>query len=158
MSLAMLKKITDLEIKPLQLANRQIKYLYVVFEDVLVKLDKFIFLVDFVVMDVEEDKEAPLIFDRPFMKNTRIIIDVDEEKLKVKTQDDKLTFNVSDGLKHSNGRKDCLQIDASKKVFPETKEQLDLSNVLEKVIHHCNSKANEKKKELVPEYIEKATQ
>jgi len=48
--LAMLKKIGDLKIKPtkmtLHLANRVTKYPYGVVEDVLVKVDKFTFLVD----------------------------------------------------------------------------------------------------------------
>jgi len=49
--LVMLKKIGDLEIKPtkmiLQLANRVTKYPYDMVEDVLIKVDKFMFLVDF---------------------------------------------------------------------------------------------------------------
>jgi hypothetical protein len=51
-------------------------------EDVLVKVDKFVFPVDFVVMDMEEDSEVPLILGRPFMKTAKVIIDVDEGKLK----------------------------------------------------------------------------
>ncbi|XP_068644653.1 uncharacterized protein [Aristolochia californica] len=45
----------------LQLADRSIKYPRGIIEDVLVKVDKFIFLVDFVVLDMEEDEEVPLI-------------------------------------------------------------------------------------------------
>jgi len=37
-----------------------------VVEDVLVKVDKFIFPVNFVVMDMEEDEEVSLILDKPF--------------------------------------------------------------------------------------------
>ena len=59
------------------------KYPYGVAEDVLVKVDKFIFPVDFVVMDIEEDIEVPLILGRPFMKTAKVIIDVDNGKLKV---------------------------------------------------------------------------
>ncbi|XP_057503556.1 uncharacterized protein LOC130787110 [Actinidia eriantha] len=45
----------------LQLADRSIKYPHRIIEDVLVKVDKFIFPADFVVLDMEEDEEAPLI-------------------------------------------------------------------------------------------------
>ncbi|KAK7353640.1 hypothetical protein VNO80_19091 [Phaseolus coccineus] len=90
--LAMLKKIGNLEIKPtrmtLQLVDRSIKYMNGMVEDVFVKVDKFIFHVDFVVMDIKEDREVPLILGRPFMKTTKVIIDVDKGKLKVRTQDD----------------------------------------------------------------------
>ncbi|XP_068481082.1 uncharacterized protein [Phaseolus vulgaris] len=51
---------------------------------VLVKVDKFTFLVDFVVMDMKEDEEVPLILGRPFMKTARIIVDVDKGELQGK--------------------------------------------------------------------------
>ncbi|XP_019450616.1 PREDICTED: uncharacterized protein LOC109352889 [Lupinus angustifolius] len=63
MPLSMLKRIRNLEIKPtrmtLQLANRSVKYPYGVAEDVLVKVDGLVFPVNFVIMDIEEDKEHP---------------------------------------------------------------------------------------------------
>ncbi|XP_019431544.1 PREDICTED: uncharacterized protein LOC109338712 [Lupinus angustifolius] len=71
MPLSMLKRIGDLEIKhtrmTLQLADRSVKYPYGVAEDVLVKVDGLVFPVDFVVMDIEEDKEVPLILTRKFL-------------------------------------------------------------------------------------------
>nr|KYP72467.1 hypothetical protein KK1_005056 [Cajanus cajan] len=70
MPLSMMRRIGDLEARPtrmtLQLANRSIKYPHGVVEDVLVKVDNFMFPVDFVVMDMEEDIEVPLILGRPF--------------------------------------------------------------------------------------------
>lgn len=61
-------------------------------EDVLVKVDKFTFHVDFVVMDMKEDEEVPLILGRPFMKTARIIVDVDKGKLQVRTQNKEVTL------------------------------------------------------------------
>jgi len=87
--LAMLKKISDLEIKPtkmtLKLVDQVTKYPYGVVEEVLLKVDKFTFPVDFVVMDMKEDEEVPLILRRPFMKTARIIVDVDKGELQVRT-------------------------------------------------------------------------
>ena len=60
----------------LQLANRSITYPRGIVEDVLVKVVKFIFLVDFIVLDMEEDHEIPLILDRPFLATGRAMIDV----------------------------------------------------------------------------------
>ena len=45
-------------------------------EDVLVKVDKFIFSADFIVLDMEEDKEIPIILGRPFLAIGRAMIDV----------------------------------------------------------------------------------
>lgn len=60
----------------LQLADRSIKHPRGVVEDVLVKVDKFIFLVDFIVLDMEEDREIPLILGLPFQATGRTLIDV----------------------------------------------------------------------------------
>nr|KYP32139.1 hypothetical protein KK1_047245 [Cajanus cajan] len=72
MPLSMLKKIGEVEVRPtrmtLQLVDRSIKLPHGIVEDMIVKVDKFMFPVDFVVMDMEEDVEVPLILGRPFMK------------------------------------------------------------------------------------------
>ena len=57
----------------------------------------------------------------------------------MRAQDDDVTFNVFDGLKHSNTGKDCLKIYAAMEVILETKKQLVLSNILDKFIHHYTS-------------------
>ena len=68
------------EVKPttisLQLANRSIKYPRGVIEVVLVKVDKFIFPADFIVLDMDEDEEIPLILGRPFLVTRKTLIDV----------------------------------------------------------------------------------
>ena len=59
----------------LQLADRSLKYPQGVIEDVLVKVDKFIFPFDFIVLDMEEDKEIPIILGRPFLATSRAMIE-----------------------------------------------------------------------------------
>ena len=51
----------------LQLADRFITYPKRILKDVLVKVDKFIFLVDFIVLDMEKDREVPLVLGRLFL-------------------------------------------------------------------------------------------
>ena len=51
-------------------------------KDVLVKVDKFIFPTYFIVLDVEEDKEIPIILCRPFLVAGRAMIDVQKGELK----------------------------------------------------------------------------
>ncbi|XP_073120025.1 uncharacterized protein [Henckelia pumila] len=73
------------EVKPttvtLQLADRSITYPCGIVEDVLVKVDKFIFPADFVILDMEEYQDSPLIFRRPFLATTRALIDVHKGEL-----------------------------------------------------------------------------
>ena len=58
-------RIGNLRIAPtkmtLQLADRSITKPYGVIEDVLVKVHQFTFLMDFVIVDIEEDSNIPLI-------------------------------------------------------------------------------------------------
>lgn len=45
-------------------------------EDVLVKVEEFIFPADFVILDMPEDQDMPLILGRPFLAMSRGLIDV----------------------------------------------------------------------------------
>lgn len=80
MPLSVYRKLGLGEAKPttvsLQLADRSIKYPRGVLEDVIVKVDKFIFPADFIVLDMEEDDEIPIILGRPFLATGRTLIDV----------------------------------------------------------------------------------
>ena len=67
-------------------------------EDVLVKVDKLIFLVDFIVLDMEKDREIPIILGRPFLATGRAMIDVLRGELKLRVQDDEVKFSVFDAI------------------------------------------------------------
>ena len=56
----------------LQLADRSIKYHLDIIEDVLVKVDKFYFPTDFIMLDMEEDRNVAI---------GRALIDVEQGKL-----------------------------------------------------------------------------
>ena len=60
----------------------------------LVKVDKFIFLVDFVVLDIEEDREIPLILGRPFLSIGKALIDVRSGNLTLRVNDEEVKFNI----------------------------------------------------------------
>ncbi|KAK5811504.1 hypothetical protein PVK06_026842 [Gossypium arboreum] len=97
----------------IQLADRSVKYPRGIIEDVLVKVDKFIFPVDFVVLDMDEDMEVPLILGRPFLATARAIIDVGEGKLVLRVGDEKITFKIYDVMKFSREQDDsCYFIDS----------------------------------------------
>ncbi|XP_075481201.1 uncharacterized protein LOC142521913 [Primulina tabacum] len=97
----------------LQLADRSIKYSMGVVEDVFVKVDKFIFPVDFVVLDVEEDREIPLILGRPFLSTGKALIDVHKGELMLRLNDESVVFNVFQSIKYPNDTSDCFRIDAT---------------------------------------------
>ncbi|PIN04694.1 DNA-directed DNA polymerase [Handroanthus impetiginosus] len=94
----------------LQLADRSLTYPNGVIEDILVKVDKFIFPADFVVLDMEVDSEVPIIFGRSFLATRRTLIDVQKGELTMRVQDQQITFNVFKAMKFPNESDECFAI------------------------------------------------
>ena len=94
MPLSMAKNMNLGEITPttlsLQMAGRSMTSLKGIIEDVLIKVGKFIFLVDFVLLDMEEDEKVSLILGRPFLATSRALIDVESGELTLSVGDDKV--------------------------------------------------------------------
>ena len=60
---------------------------------------------------MEEDDDAPLILGRPFMKTARMMIDVDDDLMKVRVQNEEVTFDLFEAMKHSKDSRDSFCID-----------------------------------------------
>ena len=71
----------------LQLVDRSITIPYGEVEDVLVKVHQFTFPMDFVIMDIEEDSDIPLILGRPFMLTAKYIVDMGNDNLDMSVED-----------------------------------------------------------------------
>ncbi|XP_037494614.1 uncharacterized protein LOC119370468 [Jatropha curcas] len=99
----------------LQLADQSIKRPYgiiedVLIEDVLIKVDKFIFPIDFVILDFVYDENCPLL-GRPFMNTRRALIDVSEGKLIRRIGDDTIEFHIDKAMKYPMDEGNCMRID-----------------------------------------------
>ncbi|GKB82811.1 reverse transcriptase domain-containing protein, partial [Tanacetum coccineum] len=105
MPLSVWKKLSLPELTPtrmtLELANRSVAYPVGVAEDVFVKVGKFHFPADFVVVDYDVDPRVPLILGRPFLRTARALIDVHGEELTLRVNDEAITFNVGHTSRHS---------------------------------------------------------
>ena len=115
-----------LELKPisisLQLANRSIKYPRGVIEDVLVKVKKLYFSADFIILDMEEDREVPLILGHPFLATNNTLIDMQQGKLTLRVPDKEVTFNIFEAMKYPSNHNECHYIDIIEKVTTEVFE------------------------------------
>ena len=84
MPLSIFKRLGLGEARPaivtLQLADRSLIHPRGVIEDVIVKVNKFIFPTDFIVLDMEEDKEIPIILGIPFLATGKAMIMCRREK------------------------------------------------------------------------------
>ena len=86
----------------LQIADQSYKHPQGVVENVLVKVDKFLFPTDFVILDMEEYKTVPIILGRPFLATRKAQINVQKGELKLRVQGDEVTFHVFRAMNHSN--------------------------------------------------------
>ncbi|GJZ95685.1 reverse transcriptase domain-containing protein [Tanacetum coccineum] len=105
MPLSVWKKLSLPELTPtrmtLELANRLVAYSEGVAEDVFVKVGKFYFPADFVVVDYDVDPRVPLILGRPFLRTARALIDVHGEELTLRVNDEAITFKVGHTSRYS---------------------------------------------------------
>ncbi|GKD96007.1 reverse transcriptase domain-containing protein [Tanacetum coccineum] len=75
-----------------ELADRTVKRPKGIVENVLVGIDKFTFLVDFIILDIPEDFKIPLILGRPFLSTAHAIINVFKAKITLSVGNDKIFF------------------------------------------------------------------
>ncbi|XP_058756412.1 uncharacterized protein LOC131629645 [Vicia villosa] len=105
--LSIVKRLGNIVMKPtrmtLQLADKTITSPYGAAQDILVKVDKFFFPVDFVVVDMEEDREG---------------------LMKVRVQDEEVKFNLFEAKKHPKNKKDIFRIDATEGELKDAEDQV----------------------------------
>ena len=68
----------------LQLADQSLTHPCGIIEDVLEKVDKFIFPANFIIVHMEEDKEVPIIRRRPFLAMGRALVNVQKGELRLR--------------------------------------------------------------------------
>ena len=71
----------------------------------LVKVNKFIFLIDFVVLETEEDKEVLIILRRTFLVSKQALIDVKNGELTLRVGEEEVKFNLTKTMRFSNNDK-----------------------------------------------------
>ncbi|GJX77040.1 DNA-directed DNA polymerase [Tanacetum coccineum] len=141
----------------LELADKSIQYPIGIVENVLIKVDKFVISIDFVILDMPEDSRILIILGRPFLATACVMIDAFNKKITLKLGDDEVVFDMEQSMKKPSTEDDeCYNIyDLGGTINEETKvllenDKLDsfLLNNLEKTItqsdkENCNSIVNE---------------
>ena len=96
----------------LQMADRSMAQPEGVLEDVLVKVGKFIFPVDFVIMKMEEDTQVPLLIGRPFLATGAALIDVQKGELTLRVGNEAVHFNLNRSLEHPDVEAEgCMDVE-----------------------------------------------
>ena len=118
MPLSMVQRLSLGELTPttiiLQMADRSMAQPEGVLEDVLVKVGKYIFSVDFVVMKMEEDNQVPLLLGRHFLATGAALIAVQKGELTLRVGNEAVHFNLDKILTQSDvDAESCNVVDNS---------------------------------------------
>ncbi|XP_050895475.1 uncharacterized protein LOC127102101 [Lathyrus oleraceus] len=78
----------------LQFADHSAKKPYGIVDNVLVNIDKFVFPMDFVILEMPKDEDIHLILGRPFLETGRCLIEIEEGTMTLKVYDEELKIDV----------------------------------------------------------------
>ncbi|GJS21799.1 reverse transcriptase domain-containing protein [Tanacetum coccineum] len=133
------KKLSLPELTPacmtLELVDRSITKPIGIAEDVYLKVGKFKFPADFVVVDFDSDSRVPLILGRSFLKTGRALIDVYEGELTLRIGKEAITFNLDQTSRYSSNYDDMTvsRIDviemACEEYSQEVRPKIDKSSI-----------------------------
>ncbi|KAA3460524.1 retrotransposon gag protein [Gossypium australe] len=104
------------------LVDKTVKIPRGIIEDVLVKIDKFIFPVDFVVLDMDEDNSIPLILGRPFLATGRTKIDIDAGEIILCVGEETVTLQALDSARTSSNQGENVNFIDNHSVNPSFQE------------------------------------
>ncbi|GJT87190.1 homeodomain-like protein [Tanacetum coccineum] len=79
----------------IEMADRSMQSPMGIVENVLVKINKFIFPVDFIILDIIEDNKVLIILGRPMLATAHARIDVFGKKISLKVGTEQITFDIN---------------------------------------------------------------
>nr|GEV44301.1 reverse transcriptase domain-containing protein [Tanacetum cinerariifolium] len=127
-----------------RLADRSFQYPVGIAEIMLVKVGKFIFLVDFVILEIKEDSKVSLILGRPFLYTVDAVIQVKQKQLNLEVGTERMIFHIDSTMKHSYSNDDtCFSIGVIDEIL---KEDFDaLLDESSKILHSIKGTILEEK-------------
>ena len=111
------------------------------------------FPIDFVVMDIEDDDDVPLILDQPFMKTVRMMIDIDDGLMKVWVQDEEVSFNLSESVKHSKDKGDYFKLDETNEAVMDVQKQVHIPTPLERALTNALNFLNADEEKEIEDFL-----
>ncbi|XP_059284819.1 uncharacterized protein LOC132038112 [Lycium ferocissimum] len=118
----------------LLMADRTVKKSVGILYDVLVRVNRFIFLVDFVILDCEVDFEVPIILGRPFLVTGHALVDVERGDLKFRMNDEEVAFHICKSTKQPADMSVVSVIDTIDEAMDTTVEHKHVGDMLAAVI------------------------
>ncbi|XP_048235993.1 uncharacterized protein LOC125371330 [Ricinus communis] len=163
------------ELKPttmsLQLADRSIKYPRGIIDDLLIQVGKLIIPCNFVVLDMKNtlrrDKKQTILFGRPFIATTKIVINEHNGKLTMTVLGETVEFKVFDSLILSPSTLidecsyvDCMDYFVYETYLQDKDDKLEVALILEKIEENLDEEVldfHDKLDEAIPMSLDENT-
>ncbi|XP_075103723.1 uncharacterized protein LOC142178292 [Nicotiana tabacum] len=107
-----------------------------IIEDILVQVYKFVFPDDFIVVDMEVNKEVPLILERLFLCTGRATLDIYEGQLMLKVGTEKVVFQIKRMMKYPSDEVSacsCFKLD----IIGELAEKYKFDKLVGDTLERC---------------------
>lgn len=88
-----------------------IAHSYGVIEDVMVNVDRLVFLVDFMIMDIKEDTNASLILGRSFLATGKALINLELGELTLNFNNKEIVFDACEWTQHIEDKETIDKVD-----------------------------------------------
>jgi hypothetical protein len=132
------------ELKPttviLQLADRSIKKPRGIIEDVIIKVDKFFFPVDFIVLDTEPvphpERLIPVILGRLFLATANACINCRTRVMEISFGNMKVRLNIFNAFQHAPDQNECFFVDHIEEYVEDSLSSLLADDPLEACLTH----------------------
>ncbi|CAN6578532.1 unnamed protein product [Malus baccata var. baccata] len=132
-------------------SDRSVAYPRGIIEDLIIKVENLYLPADFVILDMDEDTQTPIILGCPFMATARTLIDVEAGTLTLKVQDQSVVFSLFEATKRLGDVQDCMRVDVLDRLLHAEIMPRLTSDPLLNVLHGFENKNT--KDEEVCEYV-----
>nr|GEV58756.1 reverse transcriptase domain-containing protein [Tanacetum cinerariifolium] len=103
-----------------RLADQSFQYPVGIAENMLVKVIKFTFPANFVILIMEEDSKVTIILGIPFLYTPDAVIRVKQKQLNLRVGTKRMIFHIDSAMKHSYSNDDtCFSIDVIDEILEE---------------------------------------
>ncbi|CAM8975691.1 unnamed protein product [Rhodiola kirilowii] len=115
----------------IRLADRSCRLPRGILKDVPVKVKNLYFPADFIVLDISEDVDIPIILGTPFLYTAKAVIDMDRGSLALRVGSERVVFNLPDISKSPSLFADCDILDSADVNNPISLTSIDPHRVLQ---------------------------